>query len=302
MMLRLATLCTLLAGSAAFAQITLSRSDDPTATSYTFGADQCNATLTLNWSFTPSISACSQNPLELWSTAGTCQDQPGTGDTVYPDVPFLTFTTLRQGTFTVEIAELPGFKSITPTDGGTQLTCGDPGFEKEHTVCARYEYTLCGVATPSALKASLMLVYDTEPPAAPKITDSSPLDKGVRVNFTVGSDVTAVLLEVKSPTDVDFREIAETASANTSVMGTGLQNNVEYQVQLRAKDAAGNVSIPSQPPVLITPMLTYGFWGKYRDAGGTDPGGCSTGAGLMPLLLAAFALRRARQHPRRKSS
>lgn len=313
MTLRLFTLFTLLAGSGAFAQVlprlAILRTDDPNVDTYTFGVAECNDTLTLGWSNTLILTlsnACGMNPLKLWSTAReSCGDEPTADDTSYTEVPSSTVDQIRQGTFTVKISELPAFKPTTTTDGGTQLTCGSATpFTRTHRVCASAKYTVfagttCG--SPSFQTATpLKLTYDTEPPAPPTITEYAAQDKAVRMGFTVGSDTTIVTMEVKGPDDADFRELAETAASNGSIRGDGLENNVPYFVRLRGRDDAGNVSEPSAE-LQVTPIRTLGFWGYYKDAGGTEQGGCSTGAGVMPLLLAAFAFRRARKQVRRQS-
>ena len=316
MTLRLATLCTVLAATASLAQTTvvgprlaILRSDDPNVDTYTFGASACNDTLTLTWSntLTTLAASCIQNDLKLWSTAGECLDTgPGASDVRYENVPFITLVGLRQGTFTVKIAELPDFKTTTSTDGGTTLLpCGDATpFTKVHKVCGVVNYALnsgfgCGTAQPQ-VATPLKLVYDTEPPAAPTIKEYAAQDQGMQLGFTVSSDAATVILEVKGPDDPDWRELAEVPAANAEVKGTGLVNNVPYLARLRAKDAAGNVSLPSVE-ITISPIRTLGFWGYYKDAGGTETGGCSVGAGLMPLLFAAFAFRRARKQVRRQS-
>lgn len=315
MKLRLATLCTILTASASFAQTTATlprlailRPDDPNVATYTFGAAQCNDTLTLSWSntLTTLTASCTMAPLKLWSTAGNCLDTgPAAGDTTYGDIPFLTLVGLRQGSFSVKIAELPEFKTTSLPDGGTSLPCGDPTpTTKTHKVCGVVSYAVSsfgGCGTPQAISATaLSLVYDTQPPSPPVITEQAAQDEGVRVKFTTGTDTATVQLEVRGPNDSDFRQVAEVPVANSEAKATGLENGVAYAVRLRAKDAAGNISDPSNE-VTITPIHTLGFWGFYKQAGGTDQGGCSVGAGLMPLLFAAFAFRRARKQVRRPS-
>ena len=202
---------------------------------------------------------------------------------------------------------LDAFKAATTSDGGTLLPCGSPTpFTRTQKICGSVEYAVAGfngVCGPVSHYAAvpLKLVYDTEPPSAPTVTEHVPQDKGVRVSFTVGADTTAVLIEAQGPADPDYRPLAEVAVTSTtgSIKGENLENNVTYSVRLRAKDAAGNVSEPSDA-FTETPILTLGFWGFYKDAGGTDAGGCSVGAGLMPLLLVAFAFRRARKQVRRQ--
>lgn len=314
MTLRLVTLCTLLTGSVALAQsglpeISITRVDDPNLNTYTFGTGQCNDTLTLRWSNTLTFSLstqCTQNPLKLWASSGdSCPESPGSGDTRYEDIPSLTLNTLRQGTFTVKISELPDFKSTTTADGGTQGSCSTTTpTTKTHVICGSVEYALssgvtCGTATKMSA-TPLKLIFDTKPPGAPTITEYAAQDEAVRVGFSVDGDTTVVTLEAQGPTDGDFKQLAETAASNGFVRGDGLENNVTYQVRLRARDAAGNVSEPSET-LQVTPIRTLGFWGYYKDAGGTETGGCSVGAGLMPLLLAAFAFRRARKQVRRQS-
>lgn len=308
MTLRLATLCTFLAGPAAFAQMTIpqlaiTRIDDPNADTYTFGAAECNDAIVLRWSNTlTTLSQCGVNPLKLWSTAGECGDTPGAADTVYDEVQGIQWLAMPQGTFTVEISELPDFKTV-PADGGIPCGAAVP-FSKQHKVCGAIVYgNAIGncVSMLTAKANSFKLVYDTVPPNPPTVGESSAQDKAVRVAFTVGSDTDVVLIEVKGPSDLDFREAGESAASNNYIRAEGLENNVTYDVRLRARDAAGNVSVPTDPPIQLTPVLTLGFWARYKLAGGTDPGnGCSTGAGLMPLLLGVFALRRARKQVRRE--
>jgi hypothetical protein len=318
MKLRLALVFALFAGATAFGQtavlpqISISRVDDPNATAYTFGAAECNDTLTLQWVNTLTISLttqCSQNPLKLWASPGdSCPTTPAATDTKYPDIPNLTLSSVRQGTFSVKIADLPAFKPSASADGGTVLSCNSTTpFTQTHVICGSVDYAVssgisCG--TVSTLTATaFQLVFDTQPPTPPIMNDPVPQDQGVRATFTVDSDTTTVIMEATELVDDagvgDYREIGETASTNAFVKGTGLTNNVPYLVRLRARDAAGNVSEPSaEKPV--TPILTLGFWGVYKQAGGTEEGGCSVGSGLMPLLLAAFAFRRARKQVRRQ--
>lgn len=305
----LATLCALLTGLPAFAQTTvvpalrLTRIET-NLDSYTFGAGQCNDTVGVRWTNTLliNLTQCIQMPLKLWLTAGECSDAMGAGDVALPDVDAFTLNSVqlgRQGTFTVKIADLPEFKNTTTADGGTLQGCGSAQeFEKTHRVCGSVEYRVqsgfgCGGDSIFQRAAPFNLVYDSKPPTAPTITEYAAQDEAVRVGFTVDADTSVVLLEVKGPTDADFRQIQESLASNESIKGDGLENNVEYQVQLRARDAAGNTSVPS-PPINVTPILTLGWYGYYRQLGGTDQG-CSVGLGLMPLLLTAFALRRSRR-------
>lgn len=310
MKLRLLTLCTLLVGGAAFAQtntvlprLAIVRVDDPNLDTYTFGASACNDTITVRWSNTLTFTLanqCGQNPLKLWASAGSsCPETPGTSDLRFTDVPSLTVDSIRQGQFSVKLSELPEFKAASATDAGTALPCGSATpFTTPHVICGSVEYALpsgIGCANTTKMTATpLKLVYDTLAPTQPSISDYTAQDGAVRVGFSVDSDTSTVIIEVKGPTDPDWFEKGETTAAATYIRAEGLTNNTIYDVRIRAKDAAGNISEPSAL-VQVTPIRTVGFWGFYKDAGGTDGGGCSTGLGLAPLLFVAFAFRRSRR-------
>lgn len=310
MKLRLVTLLsTVLLGAAAFAQttpigprLTITRVDDPNIDTFTFGASSCSDTITLRWANTFAVNAaCPTAGLALWASSGSsCPSAPNAGDLTFTNVDLFTVSQIRQGTFTLRISELPDFKNAGSSDAGTLLPCGSATpFTRTHVVCGSLEQAVqsgFGCGTPTKLAATpLKLVYDTLPPSRPTIDKVTAQDQAVRVEFSVDSDTSAVLIETLGPTDLDYVARGETASTNTFVRAENLQNSVPYQVRIRARDAAGNVSEPSDPPIEVTPIRTLGFWGYYKDVGGTDTGGCSTGLGLSPLLLIALALRRARK-------
>jgi hypothetical protein len=274
---------------------------------FTFGAGQCNDSLTVQWTNTTALtfsSICSMNAMKVWSTAGECSNTPSADAVRYDDIPGATLQlNNRQGTFTVKLAELPGFSGALTTDGGV-VTCGATDILRTHRLCGAIDYAqvgtgiggTCGASTTFTAN-SLKLVYDTLPPGAPSITEYGAQDQGVKVGFDVDSDTTVVQLEVKAMADPDFRVIKESsATSQTSIIGTGLINNTTYDVRLRAVDAAGNVSLPSDA-VAITPIKTLGFYGYYRSLGGNDSG-CSTGWGVIPALAAWLLVRRARERRR----
>lgn len=279
------------------AQVTIRRAEDPTSDTYTFTGDQCNASLNMRWSNNGVVTVlCSA--LRVWATEGECGDAPGTGDLRYEDVPQLTFQTIRAGTFTLKVAELPGFANAGSTDGGTGSTCGTPRFSKSHRVCGSIDTSFNGCVSVSKLSASgLKLVYDALPPTAPTMTEVTPQDEAVRVAFTVDSDTSRVQVEALAAGGADYVTVGEAPVVNAYVRGEGLENGTTYQVRLRGLDAAGNVSDPSDA-VEVTPVRTLGFWGYYKDKGGTDGQGCSVGLGVVPLAAALLALRRARQQKR----
>lgn len=77
-----------------------------------------------------------------------------------------------------------------------------------------------------------------------------------------------------------------------------LVNGNLYLVAVQAVDSKGNVSEFSEPRRGI-PMPTDGFWERYKQAGGDEPGGCSTSVGVWPwawvgVFLFALLRRRGR--------
>ncbi|MBL8914165.1 MAG: hypothetical protein JNM17_25905 [Archangium sp.] len=270
---------------------------------YTFGAGQCADTVSVQWTNnTPIVfTTCSPGAmLKVWSSTIECGNTPSSDAVRYPDISALVLMSgTRTGTFTVKLAELPGFSSAITTDGGV-VACGTVGVSSTHRVCGAIEYTqpggISGCGTSTTLTANpLKLVYDTLAPGAPVITEAGALDQGTKVTFTADTDATLVQLEVRAQGEVDFTMIKEGAASNKSITGTGMVNGTTYDVRLRAVDAAGNISDPSIAAA-VTPIKTLGFYGYYRSVGGTDRG-CSAGWGVLPAL-GLWLLVRARQRRR----
>ncbi|MFO0597318.1 MAG: MXAN_2561 family MXYO-CTERM-anchored protein [Myxococcaceae bacterium] len=280
-------------------QITFRAANDLTNDTFTFGTGNCNDTVTVRWTNTTTLSfitTCSASPvMKVWATTGECNTTPGTGDLRYDDIPGLTLQGVKQGSFDVKLANLPGFNASLTTDGGV-VTCGTTGITSNHKICGDIEYTaftgsFCSTTSTHTSASPLKMVYDTQPPGVPTMTDDpKPLDQGVRVDFSADSDTALVLLEVRAQGDADYRQIAEAVSTNKFVTGNNLVNNTTYDVRIRAQDKAGNTSDPTAS-ASVTPIKTLGIYGFYRNAGGTD-GGCATAPGLGAALALGFFLRR----------
>lgn len=273
------------------AALTLRAGSNSTDT-FTLGASDCSLRLRVRWQYSTSVGILC-TPLKLWGTDGECGEEPGVADVRYDDVPALTVTTAREGSFDVPIAELPGFKA------GTTTPCGSANLSKTHKICGVIEYSQasCGFTTQPKLSASpLKIVYDTLPPTAPVITGSTALDGSIRVNFAVDADTQVVLAEVRPQGATDFTSGGEAVASAGAIRVSGLTNGTTYDIQLRAKDSAGNVSLASDL-VAATPIRTIGFWGAYRAAGGADQGGCASapGLGAAAAWITWVALRRRRR-------
>jgi hypothetical protein len=267
---------------------------DTTSTSYTYGAAKCSDTITMSWNYVLQVSGTPNDSLQIWATTtSSCADTPGTNDVVLTTVTWPLVASTRQGSFTVKLSSLPSFTA----DGGT-TTCPTPSpASLTSNLCGVMPYLYSsglGGSTQYAKAVAFPMIYDTLPPGVPAIVTTVAQDSSVSVGFTADSDTTTVTVEVMGPADPDFKEVGSATVANTStVRGTGLTNNLVYQVRIRAIDAAGNVSNPSAT-VSVTPIDTIGFFGYYAEQGGDLNGGCATAPGLMTLLLAAFALRHRR--------
>ncbi len=282
-----------------------------------FSAGACNDLLTVQWSVSSYMGTPTGN-LKLWATTATsCPNDPAAGDKTFDEIPVYTWTMLKTGTFNVRYSDLPGFAGTTTTaDGGTVVTtsCGDADKFVSMLICGSYTSILGGFgasATPNNA-SPLKVIYDTQPPTAPTISSTSAFDGTARISFTADSDTSEVFAQARlvpdggfpdgGDADVGFETRASASATATGVKLTGLVNNTTYQVRLFAKDAAGNQSPMSDPPVEVMPVRTIGFWGAYRDAGGTDQAGCTSVPAAWPvgaLALSALLMRmRARRNRR----
>lgn len=259
------------------------------ATSVIFGADDCGSNLQLNWQSNLIFNTCSD--LQLWATNGECGDDPVSGDKVYPSIPATQVFTVRSGSFTLKLSELPAFSS---SDGG--VVCGTQGVQKSMKICGAIDVQQAGVTTCTVQKVTtpLPITYDVLAPAMPVIESLRALDASLQAEVSVSSDTTLVHLQVRKSGESEFVEKGVASiSGSGSVKATGLSNNSTYDVRAIAEDGAGNLSAPSE--VLSgTPQHTAGFFEIYRRNGGMQ-GGCAA-AGLAPLaigsLLWALARRR----------
>lgn len=278
------TALTLLVSSVALAQTTGAlRLSYPGSTqeTLTFSPNDCSFSAQVSWSFTGLTPSC--GPLKMWVTTGTCT-APGAGDYDLGTTTLQT-TPPQNGTKTVEFSRLPGFGD--PADGG--FACGGSG-KRAWRVCASYKgngagaITLCG--TTQDIQADLGLEYDGIPPGVPTITEALGADEAIRVRATVDADTTAVRFAVRPQGDgTDFAFGNEVATSTTDVERRidGLVNGQSYEIAAVALDAAGNQSAVSST-VFATPIRTAGFFERYKEAGGTEAGGCSAAPGLLGAL------------------
>lgn len=269
-----------------------------TETSVGFGASDCASSVTVRWTYQPTVTQQVCAAVQFWSTDGECGDAPGSNDKRYDDVaPALFLTTIgspRTGTFTVGIAELPAFRA------GDAGTCGAPGTTKRHRICAMFKTSTlnCGQSEFTSRADPVSLVYDAVAPARPVITELRVQDSALQVEAAFGSDdVVTLNAEVRKQGDADFRAAGSASIADGkstgSVRVSGLTNGTTYEIRVTAADSVGNTSEPSDL-VAGTPVRMLGFLQVYRDAGGTGRG-CAAAPSLAgALALGLWLLRRRR--------
>jgi hypothetical protein len=269
--------------------------ETPTATTdiITVGPADCGSSRIVYWLWN-QIGTQPCNNMRLWATSGdTCGTEPKSGDKEFDSVNALLISSLRQGTITLNINELPAFTagSATPCGGATSKNI-------EHRVCAAVPASLqCfGLQNPQVQSASpLRIIYDVEAPNAPILGEVRSIDKGLRIGVSASSDTVQVIPFVREQGAMEFSQRSRaTLGGSKELQLEGLINDTTYDVKLQAVDGAGNVSADSGL-VSGTPRRVVGFWAAYRDAGGTDMGGCHSTPGLLAPLLALLALSRRRR-------
>lgn len=259
--------------SAAFGQVQI---QSPTGTdTLSVGPGQCEESRTFTWRATGTFCA----DLSLWLTRDTdCKESASAqsaGSTF--ELSSVPLTTLRNGTGneTFDVADLPIFSSA---DGGT--ACGASGISATVRLCGATKQSTDFIGTcNTAVKATtpLKITYDTQAPGAPTIESVNPLDKSLQVEVTAPDDATEVALVV-------FRDGTEVTSVTQGVdqgriTVKNLVNNVTYQLEAYSIDAAGNRSTEAATAEGM-PVKTFGFYEKYREAGGAETGCGATGGGM----------------------
>lgn len=264
-------------------------------TEVSISASSCSSTLTAGYSVTWSGSVCSA--LKLWVTrASECADAPTTGtDLIFTDVAQSTLlaTTTRPYTNTVSIpiASLPYFTNTT-ADGGA--SCGSTGIAITHKFCASLSVATditCAFGKNVAKPVTpVSILYDTQAPAAPSLSEPEPFEGAASVTVTANdSDTASIAVQARVQGVGDFGTVT-TVTKPGSVAIPNLTNGTTYELRAIAYDAVTPTPNASEPSgiVTVTPRESAGFWDACR-AAGCGTGGCNAMA-AGPLGLAALAL------------
>ena len=276
----------LLLPSAALAQSVLTLTFPDTTETATFSGEDCGGRTTVNWTVTTATQTCTE--LRLWVTAASCGDDFTAADF---DLGDFNIATVRAGTVNIDVLDLPGWTSAA--DGG--VGCSDAS-TKTWKVCGYFETPggigFCSGSNNTKTTKSATLKYDGLPPPAPTLIEARGIDGAIRARVTTGEDTRAVRFAARPSGDTspfvfggDVLVISGTADARIE----GLSNGQFYEVAAIGVDSAGNQSGESN--ILEgKPNLVQGFWGAYKDAGGSEAGGCAAAPGLVFALASITAV------------
>lgn len=255
---------------------------------FTFNNNACADKVQVTWTATSTALYASE--LRLWATTGECGDSPVAGDFSFDSVAQTDLTLVRTSTFDVTFTDLPGLKGTA--DAGT--VCGTEGVELTHRICGSVQIN-SGVGTLTYSRtSSLSLIYDALPPKVPVIEKVTEQDSALKVEVSATAETSVVHVDVRAFGQTEFAEKGQVIIASaTSVTLQNLNNGTTYDIRARAEDAAGNFSVPTEL-ASGTPRQTFGFFARYREAGGGERG-CAV-AGGVPLAIAVglWILRRKR--------
>lgn len=274
-----------LAGAAQTLTAGTAQLDDDTGEVNYVGVSECNGTAgmeTLRWnlSSTPTVGGKYEIWVSdhSWNTSGT---DLGYCQAASQDVKTVFVTEVDTSSASVDLQ--PG-DLVTPL----AYTC-DPTTDRKIYLCVEFR----NAAGARAGYANATLTLQTRPPPAPVSVKVGALENALDVswsNGTLGSGQAEAFEYVAYAQAGD--ETSAHASGRTeskSVRIEGLRNEVAYQVTVVAYSKGNNPSDPSAA-VTGTPVPVDDFWEHYKNAGGTDSGGCSSGpAGLGALAGLALA-------------
>jgi len=194
-------------------------------------------------------------------------------------------------------ADLFALASPTATCGGAT------GVNQDLFVCvqAKTPATVVG-GTDTITTGSAQITVDSVPPPTPTDTKAESLDGGLRVTWSMPSDVgnTARFKVFAKPATGDEKQTTIDGATSRTTDITGLTNGTEYTVTVSSVDnfgsstrgTLGNES-PRSVPAAGTPQPVEDFYQRYRRLGGTETGGCAGApAGLAALAGLALLLRR----------
>lgn len=247
--------------------------------SVVLGAGSCEETVAVSFTI---FNMCEE--VQFWLSETSCQNElPSGTSTIAEFQPSEVFG--NQGVFEIDVdLDLPLFA------GDAGVACGTAGHDRKWNVCGSYapfDFTGLACATTRTKDSSPPTIrYDSLPPAAPTINSVEGLDGALAINVSGDADADTFIIRVEAP---DGNVITKDFPGGGTIRVDGLQNNTVYSVTAVAIDLAGNESPPSAA-MEGTPRATAGFYRHYRDAGGSETGGCSHAGAVLAAWAALAAL------------
>jgi MYXO-CTERM domain-containing protein len=300
-MLRRATLLLCLLPGAALAQVTTPGSTSALVTTQGVSglanqAECASTTSTSNWTISSSVSPVIANGDRYRLGAATQSTGCATSGTVpagiSQDVTATGSTQAVNGVFVSAIAATASVGSCTQANDVPIVLC---------------VYYLPGGSTANWQLASQgTFVFQLAIPPKPTIGGVTPGDSQLSVSVAAGT-ATATETATRSvtykvtctpSTGGGSPSIGGPSNVGTVVCG-GLTNSIPYTVTAQASSQAGNLGAVSDvtgPNASTTPLPFLNFWQVYKNQGGVEEGGCSTGgAGTLGPALALLGLLAARR-------
>jgi MYXO-CTERM domain-containing protein len=169
-------------------------------------------------------------------------------------------------------------------------------------------YLPAGSTTNWQLVSQGTFVFQLAIPPKPTISSVTPGDTQLSVAVVAGTGTAtetatrSVTYRVTCTPSVGGGAPSTGGPSNVgSVICGGLTNSTAYTVTAQASSQAGNLGADSDvtgPNASTTPLPFLDFWQTYKDQGGVEQGGCSTGGagalGPALALLGLLAVRRRR--------
>jgi MYXO-CTERM domain-containing protein len=304
-MLRRATLLLCLLPGAALAQTGTTGTTTVAVTTQTLSdlanrADCASSTVTSTWTISSTITPVVTNG-DKWRLAAVTQStgcSTNGGTTSAPtgilDVTATGATQVVTGVLVGAMATAAGVTSCTQANDVTVSLCV-------------YYLPAGSTANWQLASSDINFKFQLAVPPAPVINGATPGDSQLGVNVAAGTPTT----DATATTGVTYTVTCTPSTGGTASTGGpgnagtivcgGLTNSVAYTVTATGQSQAGNVGAPSAvfgPNASTTPLPFLNFWEIYKDQGGVEQGGCSTGGagalGPALALLGFLAVRRRR--------
>lgn len=266
--------------------ITVVHSADPNQSPPVINIAQCNGTTdTLTYYWNPSITGASY---DIWIA-----DQPSSTSSTCPPTSSSTVTVHPKQIATVQAGTPSHTDDQTVQTRLSQIEVSCTGTVTTVYLCMNVAGQTDQIAATGSLKLDLGV------PSTPTSVGVVPGDTVLHVSWAAGSGGTGTTTGYRifwGPHNGDLSSTHDlTGSGTTSYDIGGLTNGSEYDVQVSALSAGKNESTRSAI-VSESPVVVNDFWRQYKNAGGHEEGGCTSGAaGLAAILvMLPLALRRRR--------